>query len=356
MLQHTERLIRLLRSQPRLPAAILSSYCQVIALYGEREDAAALFRLFLEQPGDYRHVMVLNPVMRCGDPALAEEIDRDCFEQSRLKDDMPSDILHVLGYMGYEKYTDYMVDCIGMDDWYLSKDACLGLMHLPIGPHHEDRLRAEMEKVYGQPLFSEFLPALSFKFSGPEIVPRLQAWGDQASTDCNAGILLGIAAYGESQRERMKQLLWNPGWELYSIGTGSHWWAYFGMQMVKLSFRELISDIKNDTPLEQENRDSGEVDKQLIEHKLDVLHDLLDLKLSHPLSSLRFVQEVQEDLMELYTQLFEWSTEHQDDSLTGRIGYYFGHDHPLADKYLQLSKRMEEGIFRELEREIFRKV
>lgn len=352
MLRHTEQLIHLLHSQPRLSAAILQAYCQMISTYGDREDAAALFKRFLEQPEDYRHVMLLGPVMRCGDLALAQEIDRHCFEQNKLKREMPSAILHVLGYLGCEKYVDYMVDCIEMNDWDLSKDACLSLMHLPLEPHHEERLREEFEKVYGEPLFPEFLPALSFKFSGPEIVPRLLAWGERASTDCNAGIVLGIAAYGESQRETMKQLLWNPGWELYAIGTGSHWWAYMGMQMVKLSFRELILDIKKDTPLEQEERDSEETDMRLVEHKLDVLHDLLDLKLSRALSPLRFVQGVQEDLTQLYTLMFEWSTVHRDDSFLGRIGRYFGQDHPLVNKYFQLSKRMEEGIFRELERDL----
>ncbi|OMG51525.1 hypothetical protein BK140_02450 [Paenibacillus macerans] len=268
--------------------------------------------------------------------------------ENKIKPDMPSDILHVLGYMGYEKYTDYMVDCIGIDNWYLSKDACLGLMHLPTRQLHEERIRNELEKVYSQPLFPEFLPALCFKFSGSDIVPRLLAWGDRASTDCNAGLLIGIAAYGESQRECIKQILWNPGWELYGIGTGSHWWAYVSMQMVKLCFHELISDIKRSAPLEHEKNEWGE-DQQLIEHKLLVLHDLLELKLGSPLSPLRFVHGAQEELPQLYTQLFEWSTEHQDDSLTGRISHYLGYNHPLSDKYLQLSKRMEERIFHELE-------
>ncbi|AWB45055.1 hypothetical protein DCC85_13030 [Paenibacillus sp. CAA11] len=348
MLQQTEQLIQLLSNQIRTPAAILESYCRVIALYGGQEDAAALFELFCNQPEDYRYTMLLGPVMRCGDLELAEEMDHRCFEQNKLKPNMPSEILHVLGYMGYEKYTDYMMNCVETDDWHLSKDACLGLMHLPISKQHQERLRNELEKAYGQPLFSEFLPALCCKFSGPDIVPRLVAWGDEASTDCNAGLLLGIAAYGEDQRDCMKQILWNPGWELYSTGTGSHWWAYIAMQMVKLTFHELISDVKEATPLELENRDLEER-AELIEHQLWVLHDLLELRLSQPLCPLRFVPETHEKLSDLYTQLFAWSTEHQDDSITGRIGHYFGVDHPLADKYLRLATRMEEGIFRELE-------
>ncbi|WP_458476167.1 hypothetical protein [Paenibacillus sp. TH7-28] len=78
---------------------------------------------------------------------------------------------------------------------------------------------------------------------------------------------------------------------MHSIGTGSHWWAYVSMQMVKLSFHELISDIKRAAPLEHEKREWGE-DKQLIEHKLLVLHDLLELKLSSPLSPLGLFMEL----------------------------------------------------------------
>ncbi|NMF00207.1 hypothetical protein [Aneurinibacillus aneurinilyticus] len=347
MIQITEKLVQLLRSNPRIDASILTSYCRIISMYGDKEDAAALFRIFTEQPSDYRRALLLAPVMRCGDLALAEEIDRFCFEQGRLKEGIPSEVLHVLGYMGYEKYIDYMVDCICTNDWYLSKDACLGLLHLPCESHRE-KLENELEKVYGQPLFPEFLPALSFKFANAQIIPRLLAWGEQASTDCNAGLILGISMFGHTQKEQIKYILLEPFWEMYSIGTGSHWWGYMSMQMVELTFSELISALKDQTPVVQEHAECIP-DKRTLEHRFHVLHDLLELKLIDDPNPVRFAPLNQESVIELYKELFQWSNEHKDDSVTGRINTYFEYDHPLMEKYMQLRIRMEMGIKQELE-------
>ena len=59
--------------------------------------------------------------MRCGDQELAEDIARVCFDGKKLKENMPGDILHVLGYLDYDRMMDYMVACITANDWYLSK-------------------------------------------------------------------------------------------------------------------------------------------------------------------------------------------------------------------------------------------
>lgn len=347
MIQTTEKLVQLLRSDPRIDASILISYCRIISMYGDKEDAAALFHIFTEQPSDYRRTLLLDSVMRCGDLALAEEVDHFCFDQGQLKEGMPSEVLHVLGYMGYEKYIDYMVDCICANDWYLSKDACLGLLHLPCESYQE-RLESELEKVYGQPLFPEFLPALSFKFTNEQIVPRLLAWGEQASTDCNAGLILGISMFGRTQKEQIKYILMEPFWEMYSTGTGSYWWGYMSMQMVELTFSELISALKDQTPVVQEQADCIP-DKRTMEHRLDVLHDLLELKLIGDPNPVRFAPLNQERITSLYQDLFQWSNEHEDDSVTGRISSYLGYGHPLLEKYTQLRMRMEMGMKQELE-------
>lgn len=351
MIPLTEKLVQWYQSDLKIDVSIASVYCRIIAQYGGPEDAAALFRLFAGKPSDFAREMLLDPVMRLGDLALAEEIDRLCFEQGRLKEDVPSAVLHALGFMGYEKYIDYMVECVSANDWYLSKDACLGLLHLPCEKHRE-RLKSELEKIYGQPLFPEFLPALSFKVAGEEIVPRLLAWGERASTDCNGGLVLGISLFGRTQREHVQSILMDPSWEMFSIGTGSHWWGYMAMQSAELTFRELISKLKAQMSLARNEADSAP-DKRTIEDRLKVLHDLLELKLADEPHPVRFSAINQESLIELYQALFQWSGEHKDDSLTGRIGACLGHDHPLIDKYAQLRSAMELGIKRELERQVW---
>ncbi|WP_079911820.1 hypothetical protein [Paenibacillus sp. 32352] len=351
MIPNTEKLIQLLRSGQKIDATVLESYCRITAKYGNREDAAALFHMFTEHPSDYRYALLLDPVMRCGDFAMAEEIARFCFEHGQLKEEMPGDILHVMGYMGYEKYIDYMVDCIGTNDWHLCTNACLGLLHLPCESHRE-RLESELEKVYGQPLFPEFLPALSFKFTNEKIVPRLVAWGEQASTDCNAGLVLGISMFGSTQKKQIKSILMEPFWEMYSIGTGSHWWGYMSMQMVELTFSELISDIKARIPVVQKHADHIP-DEQTMEHWLYVLHDLLELKLADVPHPVRFSPHNQESVIDLFQELFQWGNEHTDDTLTGRISTFLGYDHPLMEKYMQLRARMEMGIKQELELQVW---
>ncbi|MGM1048061.1 MAG: hypothetical protein ACQEXX_18230 [Bacillota bacterium] len=351
MIQTTEKLVQLFRSDQKIDASILTSYCHIISMYGDKDDAAALFDIYTEQPFDYRRTLLLDSVMRCGDLALAEKLDHFCFEKGLLRKGMPSEVLHVLGYMGYEKYIDYMVNCICANDWYLSKDACLGLLHLPC-ELYQARLENELEKVYGQPLFPEFLPALSFKFANDQIVPRLISWGQQASTDCNAGLVLGISMFGSTQKEQIKYILMEPHWEMYSIGTGSHWWGYMAMQMVKLTFSELISDLKDRTPIGENNEDGIE-DERMIEHRFDVLHDLLELKLVGDPHSVRFSPLNQERITDLYQELFQWSNEHTDDSVTGRISSCLGYRHPLLEKYMQLRMKTEMGMRQELELQAF---
>lgn len=341
MNQNTEKLVQLLRSNRRMDGSILAAYCRVTSKYGDNDDAAALFRVFAEQPSDYRRTMLLDPIMRCGDLALAEEIGYFCFEHGMLKEDMPSELLHVLGYMGYEKYTGYMVDCIGANDYDLSQNACLGLLHLPCESYQE-QLEKELEKVYGQALFPEFLPALSFKFADEQIIPRLLAWGEQASTDCNAGLVFGISMFGEAQKDQIKRILMNPHWEMYSTGTGSHWWGYMSMQTVGLTFGELVADFKG-------RSENAGMDKQTMEYELEVLHDLLELKLADDPHPARFSPLNPESVTDLYQKVFQWSSEHNDDSVPGRISSCLGYKHPLLYKYMHLRFKMELGMRQELE-------
>lgn len=352
MIWNTEKLIREFKNNPRMDGAILASYCRITSLYGDRNDAAALFRLFAEEPSDYKRSLLLDPIMRCGDQELAEDIAYVCFDGKKLKENMPGDILHVLGYMGYDRIMDYMVECITANDWYLSKAACIGLMHLPCECYGEI-LHDELKRVYGQPLFPEFLPALCFKFTDARMVSRLMEWGEQASSDCNAGLILGIAAFGRSQQAQIKRILMEPKWEMDAIGTGSHWWGYMSMPMSEVTFSQLIADMKASMPLDIHTGETLEAES-LIVHRLQVLHDLMEVKLSNDLHPLRFAVTNVELLSDLYGQLFQWSNEYEDDSMTGRIQHVLGYGHSLLSQYILLRTKMEMAIHWEMELEAVR--
>lgn len=97
----------------------------------------------------------------------------------------------------------------------------------------------------GKHLFNEFVPALSFKTKREELIEELYQWGSEtASVDCNAGILLGIALYGEKTRRLFKKILWDRCWEAFSSSTGTGYWAFVGMQHLQISFAELYKEIK----------------------------------------------------------------------------------------------------------------
>lgn len=85
-----------------------------------------------------------------------------------------------------------------------------------------------------------------------------------------------------------------------------------------------------------------------------MLHDLMEAKLSDHLHPLRFIATNKELFSDLYTQLFQWSNEYKDDSMTGRIQLVLGCDHPLLNQYILLRTRMEMTIHREMELEALR--
>ena len=356
--------MELFHSGHPLDASVIQSYSRVIARYGDREDAAVLLQLYMDHPEDYRYVLLLEVIMRCGDMELAVQLHQYSFEKAKLKDRMPSDVLHVLGYMGYGLSTKYLVDCVISNDWYLSKDASLALLHMPSEDQHE-RLLERFEQVYGDAIFPELLPALCTKSVPADVmVPKLMVWGEQASVDCNGGLVLGIAMYGTSQKEHIRRILWNPDWELCSNGTGSHWWAYVAMPMVGLAFSELISELKDELGVTQFTdkvssiqTSRTEVTSSLTaEHRFQVLHDLLHLKLEFVAHPLRYAPENQESMMDLYQQLFSWSTQHGDDSIIGVIIHTLGMDHVLVERYNQLRSRMELSVSHEIEMDAVREI
>ncbi len=354
MIQPTKQLMELFHSEAPVDTSIIQSYCDVIAQYGQRDDAAILLDWYMKHPADSQYISLLRVVMRCGDLELAAALYEHSFQDGKLKDDAPDGILHILAYMGYPLATPYVVDCVSSSD----QDACLALLHMPYNEHYAPLIDL-FDQIYGEALFPELLPALCVKWVAAEkIVPKLLDWGKQASTDCNGGLVLGIAMYGAEQKETMKQILWDSDWELYSNGTGGHWWAYMAMPLVELTFAELILDLKYTFSSEQRvagvlngvpTSDATEKLKESAEHCFEVLYSLLQLKLEGTSHPLRYVTANQESMLELYQQLFAWSTPHVDDSILGVIVDLLGIDHRLADRFYDLRSAVELAARHELE-------
>ncbi|APQ57371.1 MULTISPECIES: hypothetical protein [Paenibacillus] len=343
MMDATAGLIDMFSSGKKLDASIISAYTDVVARYGTMEDAWELYRLFVEDPHHYIRGLLLQPIMRCGDVTLAQDMYERYVQNQSSPEHIPDGVLYVLGYLGYVEAAADLVALVNGPYGVASVDACLGLVHLPCEPYRE-QLAAELEKALDQNLFNELLPLLSFKCTTEDMIPRLVHWGEQhASVDCNAGIIAGIALFGEGQKDTIRSILWNPFWEAHGTATGSCVWSYFAMQHVGLTFRELVQDIKS--------YDASKEDVQALEYRLDVLYEMLELKLSYTARPIRFARSNEESFGQLYSDLFSWSNEHHDDSIIGWMNEQLGVEHRLLERYYELRKRVEIKMVHEIELE-----
>jgi hypothetical protein len=338
VLNVTRRLIdtRAVASPRRLSAAAAA-----VLRWGSGEDAEALLPVFLEAP---QACAELLPIFaRHGDAAIAERLmaltDRDGY----LSEDVPSGVLRVLGYLGHEAVEQMLWQHIVREDggYHQAMDAALGLLHLPC-ESLRDQIDAALELHLGCALFPEFLPALAVKTGSAAWLGRLVEWGEQsASTDCNGGLILGIALHGGDGRAEFTRMLWNPWWEADASGTGSSWAAYAGARALGIGMAELYGDLAV--------RLASETDDVTKRHCLSVFIALLDHWLGRPWLGLRMAPDPEESAEELAALLFDWSTPHEDDSLTGLVQRTVGHDSRLAHAVWELERRLDVRMRHEVE-------
>ncbi|MDO3410925.1 hypothetical protein QWJ34_14230 [Saccharibacillus sp. CPCC 101409] len=325
---------------------IIDAYTTLITKYGGHEEARALLDLLMSLPGTNIDQMLLRPIREHGDLEMARELYRWSVDENGLREKAPYEALHALGYMGLEECSADLVKLLRADHWHITKNACLGLLHLNCSAYR-DEIEALLNESFGKGLFIEFLPALASQVADRSIVPRLAEWGNtSASTDCNAGLILGMALFGSEERETIRQILRNPDWDAHDGGTGTRYWAYAAMQHVGILFAELIEDVK--TLSEQP------ISKRELEHRLDVLHAMLECKLNGYEKPIRFMTINPESIAAIYSDLFEWTGADTDDSLIGLISQQLPEEEDLLEKYYHLRDKMELAMRYEAEMEHFR--
>ncbi|MEU6536624.1 hypothetical protein [Streptomyces sp. NPDC047000] len=322
-----------------------STVVDVVLRYGSRADAEALLPAFLDDP-EAREALV--PVFaRRGGPGTAEQLLDVCVENGRLRDGVPTGVLHAVGYLGCETAERVLWAHVGGEsyDHYVSKDACLGLLHLPCRGLR-DEISGALERHAGAHLFPEFLPVLATKTGDPAWLGRLVEWGEgDASTDCNGGLILGIALHGgNAARVEFTRLLWNPYWEAYGGGTGSDHWAYAGARVLGLGMPDLYAGLV-------ERLDSG-VGSSVERHCLAAFSALLGHWTEKPWLGLRMAPDPEESSDALSGLLFDWSTPHQDDSLIGLAGRALGHDDILVTRLRHTEAILRNETRHELELQV----
>lgn len=293
MLKTTHELIEYLKlPSSERESAIICSLVNSIVKCGGKRDADEILKQYLVHPFDFDHTYLLPVFKALGNHSTAEQIFNVSIHQNKLVENTDPEILEVLGHLKYEPIkpilADYLFGNKEETDYYISRSAVLGLLHFNCTEYQKE-IEAEIEKCYGKNLFPEFVPALVSKLENPHtIIDKLFELGNQfASTDCNAGIVLGFSLCGEQGKPYFRKILFDRNWEADSTATGTVHSAYKGLKNLKITFKELYHEIKT---LSGENLD----------YALDVFFALLERKFND------IEAGPEESFAEIYTTLFQW--------------------------------------------------
>lgn len=307
----TRQWIELL-SRERSSYQVQAGYAETLLHSGSRADAAALCSLLIDSDLSYRLDVVLGPIMAHGDPSLARRLlDAARRVDWQARDDLAVSVLHALGYLGCQDAVELLVEQAVVGNHYQCLHACLGLLHLDLSAH-ADTLLGALERCAGKNLFPEFLPALAAKLDpDPARLQWLLAQGQSASTDCNGGLLLGIALFGAQARGVFLDVLDDPLWEAQGGGTGTDRWAFVGTRLLEIELGELYQRVH----ARWLAGDHGAQQR----HRVQVLLALVQLRLRSRWTGLRQIQWPGESLPELAELLFGWRTPNQADNLSSIV-------------------------------------
>ncbi|MGW3917526.1 hypothetical protein ACWEBX_39570 [Streptomyces sp. NPDC005070] len=308
---------------------------EAVLRHGGPADAEALLPLFLSAPS--AHEALVPVFARHGDRRLAARLLEATVDGGRLREDVPTDVLHAVGRLGYTPATPLLWEHVeGLH--YVARDACLGLLHLPC----EDlrgAIAEALEKYEGSAPFPEFLPVLAPKTEDPAWLERLVAWGeDHASVDCNGGLILGISLHGERARTAFTRLLWNDRWEACGTGTGSALWTYAGTRVLGLGLPQLYADLRA--------RLHADADPDVQQDALRSFITLLRLRCADVWTGVEAAEARPESFDALYSVLFTPPPD-DSDTLTELADRVFGSDDPVSDEVRHLEDTLRAAAAHE---------
>jgi len=315
MLEATVRLARLLASPQRrwwMEDALLS----VVERHGAPEDSRMLLGEFLRSPS--RCERIIPALIAHGDHETAAVLADRFVVDGRLIEETPVGVLEVLGALGLNEATPTLFHYLCHGDHSEGRSAALGLLHLPCTEIRAEIAR-EIDGCEGRHLFPEFIPALACKTGDASWIDRLVAMGDAASTDCNGGLLLGIALFGEQARDRFTKVLWDQHWEANDTGTGSCRWAYVGTKLLGLTPEVLYADLCG--------RLSDHDDVRSTRYCVSVLVKMVERWAEGASTGLRWLPAAPMSATALLHLLFDWSDPNRDDGLAGRVKEALGKEY-----------------------------
>jgi len=161
----------------------------------------------------------------------------------RLADEADPRLLWAFGWAGLENARPVLLHYTGEMTWDTAPAAVDGLVHLsPAGMENE--VRAAVATCVGQNLFPEYLPALAGWIGDAELVDHFLTNDHTApSTDCMAGVILGVALLGPAGRQRLHDLFWADHypmiWSDQPHATG------VAMRMTGLGVADLAAELRS---------------------------------------------------------------------------------------------------------------
>ena len=311
MLKTTNELIEHLKLDKQLrDYRVVESLVYAVLKCGDKSDADVLLLHYLQDPFEYSQLVPV--VKKFGDYQYAEQIYDVCIQKNILNEKTNPDleiledynfpkILEVLAYLKFKPIKQLLanlafvsgsgLESLGVYPFEVTSTAALGLLNFDC-EEFQDSIETEIEKCYGQNLFLEFVPALVCKLKNKsQVLEKLYDLGkNYASSDCNAGIILGFSLCGEEGRKYFKEVLFDNSWEAYSGSTGTLSCTYQGMKNLDITFKELYSEIKQLS------------DKVQLNDSLYGLFSLLECKVQD------YESNDKESFTDIYTQLYSWET------------------------------------------------
>lgn len=319
---------------------------RVIARRGTRADADALLAAFLDAPSERERLIA--PLTYIGDADAARTLLERCCDEQGLRPGVPDGVLHCLGYHGVEEAEALLWGYASGDpvfrtenEWSAATAAVHGLLHLPCDGIR-DRIGPAVRECVGQNLFPEYLPALAYKTGDPALLDTLWQIAETASTDCNGGLILGVALYAEAGRERFAELTWSPGWSAADTGTGSVNALHAGMCVLGIPLREVYDEWVRRLA-------AGDDDT----HGLFMLMNLAGTRLGSWHTGLRFAPGPPDTVTDVHERLTRWSTPWEDDSFSALARRQLARvEHPAADAIVQEIEGLEQQLRIRMEEEL----
>jgi hypothetical protein len=311
---------------------------------GTLEDARALFVKFRET----RNAELLYPIMFHGDEELSEDLFNLSIINKKLIEGFPEDVFDTLSYLGNPKleevlinYFDKMFDEEGPEHtgWGFDTSVCLSLLNYSCNGY-EDLISKQIEKCLPEWIFPELIPCLAIKTKNKDWFNVLYDKGSNISIDYNSGLILGLSLFGMEKRDIFKSIIWNERWEI-RFGDTNSFYAYLGMNYLRISISELFKDLLNDYDTVADN--------EIIEYKIWVIYKILERKIYEPYKfSIKMINKLNESYVSIYNSLFKWRDPNKDESIIGIYKDYLKLDN-ITNKLYELKSLVELRIEKEIE-------